>query len=188
MKIAAVEAIAALAREAPSEVAARAYGGEAPTFGPGSLIPNPFDPRLILRIAPALAEAAMKTGVATRPIADIEPYRDASTNRVPLRPHHEAAVRPGQSRPQTRGLCGRRGRTRAARHPGRGGTRLGAADPDRPAGGDRGTAQEVRPRGPARARFRAHQSGRRPALSPICRSLCGGSRPPRRDSRTPPAP
>ena len=76
MKIAAVEAIAALAREAPSEVAARAYGGEAPTFGPGSLIPNPFDPRLILRIAPALAEAAMKSGVATRPIADIEQYRE----------------------------------------------------------------------------------------------------------------
>ena len=75
MKIAAVEAIAALAREAPSEVAARAYGGEAPTFGPGSLIPNPFDPRLILRIAPALAEAAMASGVATRPIADMEAYR-----------------------------------------------------------------------------------------------------------------
>ena len=76
MKIAAVEAIAALAREAPSEVAARAYGGEAPTFGAGSLIPNPFDPRLIMRIAPALAEAAMKSGVATRPIADIEQYRE----------------------------------------------------------------------------------------------------------------
>jgi malate dehydrogenase (oxaloacetate-decarboxylating)(NADP+) len=76
MKIAAVEAIAALAREAPSEVAARAYGGEAPTFGPGSLIPNPFDPRLILRIAPALAEAAMKSGVATRPIADMAQYRE----------------------------------------------------------------------------------------------------------------
>ena len=74
MKIAAAEAIAALARETPSEVAARAYGGEAPTFGAGSLIPNPFDPRLILRIAPALAEAAMKSGVATRPIADIARY------------------------------------------------------------------------------------------------------------------
>ena len=76
MKIAAVDAIAALAREAPSEVAARAYGGEAPTFGPGSLIPNPFDPRLILRIAPALAQAAMASGVATRPIADIDAYRE----------------------------------------------------------------------------------------------------------------
>ena len=43
------------------------------TFGPGSLIPNPFDPRLILRIAPAVAQAAMESGVATRPIADLRP-------------------------------------------------------------------------------------------------------------------
>src|SRR6266536_1094901 len=76
MKRAAVEAIAALAREPPSDVAARAYGGEARTFGPGSLIPNPFDPRLILRIAPAVAKAAMDSGVATRPIADFEQYRE----------------------------------------------------------------------------------------------------------------
>jgi malate dehydrogenase (oxaloacetate-decarboxylating)(NADP+) len=76
MKLAAVEAIAALAREAPSEVAARAYGGEAPLFGSGSLIPNPFDPRLILRIAPAVARAAMDSGVATRPIADFGTYAE----------------------------------------------------------------------------------------------------------------
>ncbi|HKG00756.1 MAG TPA: NADP-dependent malic enzyme, partial [Xanthobacteraceae bacterium] len=76
MKLAAVEAIAALAREAPSDVAARAYDGEARTFGPGSLIPNPFDPRLILRIAPAVAEAAIASGVATRPIADFDVYRE----------------------------------------------------------------------------------------------------------------
>ena len=74
MKLAAVEALAALAREAPSEVAARAYGGEGRTFGPGSLIPNPFDPRLILRIAPAVARAAMASGVATRPISDFGQY------------------------------------------------------------------------------------------------------------------
>jgi malate dehydrogenase (oxaloacetate-decarboxylating)(NADP+) len=76
MKRAAVEAIAALAREAPSDVAARAYGGEAPTFGSGSLIPSPFDPRLILRIAPAVAGAAMASGVATRPIADFDQYQE----------------------------------------------------------------------------------------------------------------
>jgi malate dehydrogenase (oxaloacetate-decarboxylating)(NADP+) len=76
MKLAAVEAIAALAREAPSEVAARAYGGEAPLFGGGSLIPNPFDPRLILRIAPAVARAAMESSVATRPIADFATYTE----------------------------------------------------------------------------------------------------------------
>jgi malate dehydrogenase (oxaloacetate-decarboxylating)(NADP+) len=76
MKRAAVEAIAALAREAPSEVAARAYGGEARTFGKGSLIPNPFDPRLILRIAPAVARAACESGVATRPITDYATYEE----------------------------------------------------------------------------------------------------------------
>ncbi|MFN3348233.1 NADP-dependent malic enzyme [Pseudorhodoplanes sp.] len=76
MKRAAVEAIAALAREAPSDVAARAYEGEARTFGPGSLIPNPFDPRLILRIAPAVARAAIESGVATRPFGDFEAYNE----------------------------------------------------------------------------------------------------------------
>jgi malate dehydrogenase (oxaloacetate-decarboxylating)(NADP+) len=76
MKLAAVHAIAALAREAPSEVAARAYGGDTPLFGPKSLIPSPFDPRLILRIAPAVAKAAMESGVATRPIDDFHAYGD----------------------------------------------------------------------------------------------------------------
>jgi malate dehydrogenase (oxaloacetate-decarboxylating)(NADP+) len=77
MKAAAVTAIAALARETPSEVVARAYGGEAHPFGRKSLIPSPFDPRLILRIAPAVAKAAMDTGVATRPLQDLEAYADS---------------------------------------------------------------------------------------------------------------
>ncbi|HVG51575.1 MAG TPA: NADP-dependent malic enzyme, partial [Xanthobacteraceae bacterium] len=75
MKLAAVKAIAALAREAPSDVAVRATGGEARSFGSGSLIPNPFDPRLILRIAPAVARAAMESGVATRPIENFDQYQ-----------------------------------------------------------------------------------------------------------------
>src|SRR5690554_3318131 len=74
MKMAAVRAIAGLAREEPSDVAARAYSGETPVFGPDFLIPSPFDPRLILRIAPAVAEAACRTGVATRPIDDMDAY------------------------------------------------------------------------------------------------------------------
>lgn len=74
MKVAAVRAIAALAREEPSDIAARAYSGETPMFGPEFLIPSPFDPRLILRIAPAVAEAACKSGVATRPIEDMSAY------------------------------------------------------------------------------------------------------------------
>ncbi len=82
MKKAAVRAIAALAREEPSDVAARAYSGETPTFGPDYLIPSPFDPRLILRIAPAVAQAAMDSGVATRPITDMDAYVDKLTRFV----------------------------------------------------------------------------------------------------------
>ncbi|EJF88814.1 NADP-dependent malic enzyme [Bartonella tamiae] len=76
MKAAAVYAIAALAREEPSDVVARAYSGEVPSFGPDYVIPSPFDPRLILRIAPAVAKAAMETGVALRPIQDMSAYLD----------------------------------------------------------------------------------------------------------------
>ncbi|MDQ0347702.1 MULTISPECIES: NADP-dependent malic enzyme [Ancylobacter] len=76
MKVAAVNAIAELARETPSDVVARAYGGETPVFGPASLIPSPFDPRLILRIAPAVARAAMESGVAKQPIADFAAYQE----------------------------------------------------------------------------------------------------------------
>jgi malate dehydrogenase (oxaloacetate-decarboxylating)(NADP+) len=75
MKVAAVEAIAALARMEASEVVAAAYGGQAPVFGPGYIIPKPFDPRLILEIAPAVARAAMDSGIAKRPITDWAAYR-----------------------------------------------------------------------------------------------------------------
>ncbi|NKC29363.1 NADP-dependent malic enzyme [Falsiroseomonas selenitidurans] len=76
MKVAAADAIAALARMEASEVVAAAYGGAAPTFGPDYIIPKPFDPRLILEVAPAVARAAMETGVARRPIADMAKYRN----------------------------------------------------------------------------------------------------------------
>ena len=75
MKQACAEAIASLARVEASEVVAAAYGGLAPTFGPDYIIPKPFDPRLILQLAPAVARAAMQTGVARRPIADFAAYR-----------------------------------------------------------------------------------------------------------------
>jgi malate dehydrogenase (oxaloacetate-decarboxylating)(NADP+) len=74
MKVAAVEAIAALARAEASDVVASAYGGMLTGFGPDYIIPKPFDPRLILHIAPAVARAAMDSGVARRPIADFEAY------------------------------------------------------------------------------------------------------------------
>ncbi|PXW28705.1 NADP-dependent malic enzyme [Paraburkholderia caballeronis] len=74
MEIAAVHAIAGLAEEEQNEVVAAAYGGYGVSFGPEYLIPKPFDPRLIVRIAPAVARAAMEAGVATRPIADLDAY------------------------------------------------------------------------------------------------------------------
>jgi malate dehydrogenase (oxaloacetate-decarboxylating)(NADP+) len=75
MKIAAVRAIADLATATVDDQVAAAYGGAAPEFGAEYLIPKPFDPRLILEIAPAVARAAMESGVATRPIADLQAYR-----------------------------------------------------------------------------------------------------------------
>ena len=77
MKLACTTAIAELAKAESSEVVARAYSGaESLIFGPDYLIPKPFDPRLIVEIAPAVAKAAMQSGVATRPIADFDQYRD----------------------------------------------------------------------------------------------------------------
>jgi len=74
MKMAAVKAIAELARAEQSEVVASAYGEKVSGFGPEYLIPKPFDPRLIVKIAPAVARAAMDSGVATRPIRDWDAY------------------------------------------------------------------------------------------------------------------
>src|SRR5476651_1207816 len=76
MKVAAVEAIAALARAEGSDVVAQAYGGAATGFGREHIIPKPFDPRLILHIAPAVARAAMESGVARRPITDFDAYEN----------------------------------------------------------------------------------------------------------------
>ena len=82
MKLAAVQAIADLARAEQSEIVAHAYGAQELAFGAEYLIPKPFDPRLIVTIAPAVAKAAMDSGVATRPIADFEAYRERLTTFV----------------------------------------------------------------------------------------------------------
>jgi malate dehydrogenase (oxaloacetate-decarboxylating)(NADP+) len=76
MEIAAVHAIAELAQAEQSEVVAAAYVGEDLAFGPEYLIPKPFDPRLMMKIAPAVAQAAADSGVALRPIADMDAYRE----------------------------------------------------------------------------------------------------------------
>ncbi len=77
MKIAAVKAIADLATAEQSDIVAAAYGEQNVRFGPEYLIPRPFDPRLIVQIAPAVARAAMDSGVATRPIENFGAYRDS---------------------------------------------------------------------------------------------------------------
>ncbi len=96
MELACIEGIAALARATTSAEAAAAYRGEKLSFGPDYLIPKPFDPRLIGVVASAVAKAAMETGVATRPIADLEAYREKLNGSVfksalIMRPVFEAA-------------------------------------------------------------------------------------------------
>ena len=82
MKVAAAKALAQLAREdVPDEVAA-AYAGARPTFGPDYIIPAPFDPRLIWYVPPLVAQAAMDTGVARKPITDMDAYRDSLAQRL----------------------------------------------------------------------------------------------------------
>jgi malate dehydrogenase (oxaloacetate-decarboxylating)(NADP+) len=76
MKLASVRALAELAQAEPSEIVALAYGEPTPAFGPEYLIPRAFDPRLITTLAPAVAKAAMDSGVATRPIKDFDAYRE----------------------------------------------------------------------------------------------------------------
>jgi malate dehydrogenase (oxaloacetate-decarboxylating)(NADP+) len=82
MELAAVRAIAELAQAETSEQVALAYGIESISFGPDYIIPRPFDPRLIARVAPAVAKAAMDCGVATRPIADLDAYTQSLTQFV----------------------------------------------------------------------------------------------------------
>ncbi|MFD2113292.1 NADP-dependent malic enzyme [Thiorhodococcus fuscus] len=82
MKVACVRAIADLAMAEPSDIVRAAYGGHQLQFGPEYLIPKPFDPRLMEHLAPAVAQAAMESGVATRPIEDLEAYRQRLHHRA----------------------------------------------------------------------------------------------------------
>src|SRR5262252_4346871 len=96
MKIAAVKAIAELAQAEASDIVASAYGGQSLSFGRDYLIPRPFDPRLIERIAPAVAKAAMDSGVATRPLQSLDTYRERMARFVyhsgnSMKPVFEAA-------------------------------------------------------------------------------------------------
>ena len=97
MKIGCVEGIAALARATTSAEAAAAYRGEEMLFGPEYLIPKPFDPRLMGVVASAVARAACDSGVATRPIEDLEAYKEGMAasvfkSELIMRPVFEAAA------------------------------------------------------------------------------------------------
>ncbi|MFM2240693.1 MAG: NADP-dependent malic enzyme [Pseudomonadota bacterium] len=103
MEIAAVHAIAELAQAEQSEVVAAAYAGEQLVFGEEYLIPKPFDPRLMMKIAPAVAQAAADSGVASRPITDMAAYRERLQGFVyasgsAMKPIYAAAKRGGRQR------------------------------------------------------------------------------------------
>jgi malate dehydrogenase (oxaloacetate-decarboxylating)(NADP+) len=103
MEIAAVHAIAKLAQQEQSDVVAAAYAGEQLAFGRDYLIPKPFDPRLMMWIAPAVAKAAADSGVARRPVADLVAYKDSLRNFVyasgtVMKPIFDAAKRAGKTR------------------------------------------------------------------------------------------
>ncbi len=119
MKLACVKAIAELAEAEASDIVASAYGGQELSFGPEYIIPKPFDPRLIVKIAPAVAKAAMESGVATKPIEDFDAYvHQPERLRLPVRHRHEAGVlgrQGGADGAEARDLRRGRGRARAAR-------------------------------------------------------------------------
>ena len=103
MEVAAVHAIAELAQAEQSEVVAAAYAGENLAFGPEYLIPKPFDPRLMMKIAPAVVQAAIASGVAQRPIADMDAYREKLQSLVyasgaAMKPVYSAAKRGNKKR------------------------------------------------------------------------------------------
>ncbi len=103
MEIAAVHAIAELAQAEQSEVVAAAYAGEQLAFGPEYIIPKPFDPRLMMKIAPAVAQAAADSGVALRPIQDMDAYRARLQNFVyasgtTMKPIYDAAKKASKKR------------------------------------------------------------------------------------------
>ncbi len=174
MKMAAVRAIAALAREEPSDVAARAYSGETPIFGPEFLIPSPFDPRLILRIAPAVAKAACDTGVATRPITDFAAYIDKLNRFVfrsglVMKPVFSSAK--ASSAKRVIYADGEDERVlRAAQVVLEEG--IARADPDRPPQRDREPRAALRPVDPTGHRLRGDQPRGRSALSRLRPDLC----------------
>ncbi len=158
--------------------ASRPTSARAPTAAsrrvsaPNYLIPQPFDPRLLLQLPPAVARAAMDSGVATRPMADFAAYNDRLTSFVfrtglLMKPVFERA----KSDPERDGLRRGRGGNRAARGAGGGRRRPGQTHPDRPPGSDREAHQARRPAHPAGRGFRDLQHQFRSALRRLLAAL-----------------
>ena len=150
MKIAAADALAELAREPVPEEVAAAYGGRSHSFGRDYIIPAPFDPRLMEVVASAVAEAAMRTGVAQKPIDDMDAYRQELRARLnPTVAVMSLAYEAARIEPEARAVRGRRGAERAARRDRLQGGRLRHAGAGRPRGGPR-PAEGARSRRPER--------------------------------------
>ena len=165
MKVAAVRALADLAKAEQSDIVAQAYGIHNLRFGPEYLIPKPFDPRLIVTIAPAVAQAAMESGVAGRPIADFAAYRERLTQFVYhsgllMKPVFQAAKKAPKRIVYAEGEDERVLRAvQVVLDEG-----LARADPDRSPGGAREAHRAVRAADPSRRGRRGDQPGVRSAL------------------------
>ena len=184
MKKAAVAAIAALARETPSEVAAQAYDGQSPLFGKSLAHSEPV--RSAADAAHRAGGRARGDGERRRAAADRRLRRlrrPAQPLRLPLRLHDEAAVRQGARGEEARHLFRGRGRARAARDPGRARGTHRPSRADRPPRGDEGPHQALRPDDQPRRRFRGRRSAQRSALPRLCRDLPQGRGPQGRDPR-----
>ncbi len=168
MKLATVRALADLAMAEQSDIVTAAYGDHDLRFGPEYLIPKPFDPRLIVKIAPAVAKAAMDSGVATRPIVDFDAYRERLSQFVYhsgllMKPIFSAAKKEPKRIVYAEGEDERVLRAvQVVVDEG-----LAQADPRRPARGARAPDRALRPAPEAGRGFRGDQSRVRPALQDL---------------------
>ena len=185
MELAAVRAIAELAQAETSEQVALAYGIETISFGPEYIIPKPFDPRLIARVAPAVAQAAMDSGVATRPLADLDAYRESLSRFV----YHSGVIMQPlftAAKATPRRMVYAEGEDERVLRAAQIVVDEGLARPTligRPAG-DRAAHRAARPARAARQGVRARQPGVRSALPRLLEDLPEADRAPRRHRRS----
>ena len=184
MKLACVKAIADLAEAEMNDAVAAAYAGQELKFGPDYIIPTPFDQRLIEKIAPAVAKAAEESGVATRPIQDLEAYRQQLTQYVY---HTGLIMKPvfSAAKAAPKRVAYAEGEEERVLRAVQGVVDEGLArpDPDRPPARDPDAHREGRAASEARRRLRAGEPRGRSALPRLSRGLPHAARPRRRDAR-----